>query len=332
MASQQQKQLHPNTLPSHNPPQTDITSLFSVKGMVALITGGGSGIGLMLARSLALAGASRIYIVGRRVDVLQAAASSINAPPSVVVPLYCDVTSKISLESVASVIENDVGYLNLLVCNAGVGGPQVRPVVAGQTTLEEFVDQQMGMGMESNMMEEWNETFKVNATSVWWSSMAFLKLLGEGNKRAQVPPVQEGVNDGVWRGSSSQIIVTSSIAGFNKRAPGGWAYGASKAAATHVSKMLAGVCVEWGIRTNCICPGLFPSDMSAPIVQAAGGSMTGGGFIPLERNVVPLGRMGDELDMAGQILYLASRAGAYCNGNVILIDGGRLGNFPSVGY
>jgi NAD(P)-dependent dehydrogenase (short-subunit alcohol dehydrogenase family) len=60
--------------------------------------------------------------------------------------------------------------------------------------------------------------------------------------------------------------------------------------------------------------------------------MTGGGFIPLERNVVPLGRMGDELDMAGQILYLASRAGAYCNGNTILIDGGRLGNFPSVGY
>jgi NAD(P)-dependent dehydrogenase (short-subunit alcohol dehydrogenase family) len=180
----------------------------------------------MLARSLASAGASRIYIVGRRVDVLQAAAASINAP-SVVVPLYCDVTSKISLESVASVIENDVGYLNLLICNAGVGGPQVRPVVAGQTTLEEFVDQQMGM--ENGMMEEWNETFKVNATSVWWSSMAFLKLLDSGNKRAQ----QEDAG-GVccWRGSSSQIIVTSSIAGFNKRAPGGWAYGASKAATT----------------------------------------------------------------------------------------------------
>lgn len=77
---------------------------------------------------------------------------------------------------------------------------------------------------------------------------------------------------------------------------------------------------------------VFPSDMSAPIVQAAGGSMTGGGLIPLDRSAVPLGRMGDEQDMAGQILYLASRAGAYLNGNTILVDGGRLGNFPSTGY
>ena len=77
---------------------------------------------------------------------------------------------------------------------------------------------------------------------------------------------------------------------------------------------------------------VFPSDMSAPIVQASGGSMAGDGFIPLDRNIVPLGRMGDLQDMAGQILYLASRAGAYLNGNTILVDGGRLGNFPSTGY
>ena len=73
--------------------------------------------------------------------------------------------------------------------------------------------------------------------------------------------------------------------------------------------------------------------MSAPIVQAAGGSMTGSnGAIPIDKNQVPVGRMGDELDMEGQILYLASRAGAYCNGNVIVVDGGRLGTFPSTGY
>jgi NAD(P)-dependent dehydrogenase (short-subunit alcohol dehydrogenase family) len=42
--------------------------------------------------------------------------------------------------------------------------------------------------------------------------------------------------------------------------------------------------------------------------------------------------MGDEYDMAGQILYLASRAGAYLNGNTIVVDGGRLGRFPSMGY
>jgi NAD(P)-dependent dehydrogenase (short-subunit alcohol dehydrogenase family) len=76
--------------------------------------------------------------------------------------------------------------------------------------------------------------------------------------------------------------------------------------------------------------------MAAPIVRRA----TGGGelgdandnTIALDTSVVPLGRMGDNMDMAGQILYLASRAGAYLNGNTIVVDGGRLGTFPSAGY
>lgn len=73
--------------------------------------------------------------------------------------------------------------------------------------------------------------------------------------------------------------------------------------------------------------------MSAPIVHAAGGSLSGHtGTIPIDKASVPLGRMGDEADMAGQILYLASRAGAYCNGNIVVADGGRLTTFPSTGY
>ncbi|AEO59018.1 hypothetical protein MYCTH_2306898 [Thermothelomyces thermophilus ATCC 42464] len=293
----------------------NVEELFSVKGLVALITGGGTGIGLMMARALAAAGAARVYIVGRRVDVLQAAANSINRP-SVVVPLYCDVTSKISLESVVSVVETDVGHLDLLVCNAGIGGPQVKPPVKGVTSLEEWRDAQMAV-----RVEDFTNTFAVNSTSVWFTTMAFLKLLDAGNKKGR------GAG-----GVTSQVVVTSSIGGFNKAAPGGWAYGASKAAATHIAKMLSVVLPTWGIRANCLCPGLFPSEMAAPIVKAAGGSMVGDGIIPLDKSVVPLGRMGDEADMAGQILYLASRAGAYLNGNTIVADGGRLGTFPSTGY
>ena len=81
-----------------------------------------------------------------------------------------------------------------------------------------------------------------------------------------------------------------------------------------------------------INPSVFPSEMSAPIVEAAGGSISGeGGLIPVDKSVVPLGRMGDDQDMAGQILYLASKAGSYCNGTIIVIDGGRLTTFPSTG-
>lgn len=78
-----------------------------------------------------------------------------------------------------------------------------------------------------------------------------------------------------------------------------------------------------------MAPGLFPSEMSAPIVEAVGGDATTGGLIPLNKSVVPLGRMGDAQDMAGTVLYLVSRAGAYLNGNVTVLDGGRLGTFPS---
>lgn len=49
------------------------------------------------------------------------------------------------------------------------------------------------------------------------------------------------------------------------------------------------------------------------------------------KNIIPLERLGDEQDMGGTTLYLASRAGAYTNGSVVVIDGARLTNFPSVG-
>jgi NAD(P)-dependent dehydrogenase (short-subunit alcohol dehydrogenase family) len=67
--------------------------------------------------------------------------------------------------------------------------------------------------------------------------------------------------------------------------------------------------------------------MSAPIIRAAGGNP--GEPLAIETSVIPLGRVGDDLDIAGAILHLASRAGAYCNGNFVLLDGGRLTTFPS---
>lgn len=68
--------------------------------------------------------------------------------------------------------------------------------------------------------------------------------------------------------------------------------------------------------------------MSEPIVQAYAGESGEVGAFP--KTMIPMGRMGSEQDMAGTLLYLASRAGAYTNGDIIVLDGGRLGTFPSV--
>jgi NAD(P)-dependent dehydrogenase (short-subunit alcohol dehydrogenase family) len=64
---------------------------------------------------------------------------------------------------------------------------------------------------------------------------------------------------------------------------------------------------------------VFPSDLAAGLI--------GDGVFPRER--IPLERVGSEEEMAGTILYLTSRAGAYCSGNVMVVDGGRLSVLPS---
>ncbi|KAH6681193.1 short chain dehydrogenase [Plectosphaerella plurivora] len=275
--------------------------LFSVNGLVAVVTGGGSGIGRMMTAALAKNGANKVYILGRRSEVLEQAASAIG--PNVI-PIVCDVSSKESLQKAASNIESEVGYINLLVCNAGIGGPQVKPAEPTMSAAD-WAAQHL-----AHSKEDYTKVFDVNVSSVWYTAMSFLKLLELGNQKGNVS-------------QSSQVITTSSIGAFNKTAPGGWAYGQSKIAATLLGKHLAATLPQWNIRSNVIAPGLYPSEMAAPIVELYGGGQS------IPKSMVPLQRLGDEQDMAGVLLYLASRAGGYCNGTVIVSDGGRIGNFPS---
>ncbi|KND90622.1 Rhamnolipids biosynthesis 3-oxoacyl-[acyl-carrier-protein] reductase [Tolypocladium ophioglossoides CBS 100239] len=280
----------------------EASSLFNVNGLVALVTGGGSGIGFMLAKALAKNGASKVYIAGRRLEVLQNAAKSIG--PNVAT-VTCDVTSKESLQKAVEFVEKEAGYLNLLVCNSGISGPQVAKITP-QTTLEQFANDNFSIDVD-----KYTETFAVNSVAVWYTAMAFLKLLDKGNQKKNVR-------------QSSQIVVVSSIAGFNKKQTGGFAYGQSKAAATHTTKMLAVALPQ----ANCIAPGIFPSDMSAPFLTAVKDESGEYGAMP--KDMIPMQRLGEATDMAGTMLYLASGAGAYCNGVVVVLDGGRLGTFPSV--
>ena len=212
----------------------EAANLFNVKGLVAVITGGGSGIGAMMTQALALNGAHKVYIIGRRKEVLYETAKK--SPHGNIIPLVGDVTSKDSLQSIVSHIEKEVGYINVLIANSGVQGPADNPISA-QKSLEEYQSI-----LWNQSFEDYSNVFSVNVAAVFFSIIAFLKLLDAGNKKGNVE-------------QKSQVIATSSIGGFNRNVPGGYAYGQSKAGTTHLIKQMATQLVPYGIRSNVIVPG-----------------------------------------------------------------------------
>ncbi|GAB1316981.1 Short-chain dehydrogenase/reductase sat3 [Madurella fahalii] len=291
----------------------DAANLFRVDGMVAVITGGGTGIGLIMARALATNGAKKVYILGRRQEVLVNAA---NEFPSVLVPVQCDVTSKESLQAAVDKVTAEVGYINLLVANSGVLGPRAawNPDLSVSEVRARMFDQAV--------MEQMTETMQVNVTGAFFTMVAFLELLDAGNKMA----LKGGFGAPIKAGSDvpsiqSQVIVTSSIAAFSRMPMSAPSYAASKAAILHLTKQASSNLAKYGIRANALAPGLFPSDIAQGLI----GNRDPGTEAFEDRLFIPARRFGSEEEMAGTVLYLASRPGAYCNGMVLLNDGGRLG-------
>ena len=209
-------------------------TLFAVKGLVAVITGGSSGLGVMMAKALALNGAHKVFIIGRRTEKLEATAKE--SPHGNIIPMTGDVTSKDDLKRIATQIEKEVGYINVLIANSGIIGPQSSSINP-ETSLKDFQS-----ALWEQPLEDYNSTFAVNVSAVFFTVVAFLGLLDSGNKNGNME-------------QTSQVIATSSIAGFNRYSPGGLAYGQSKAATTALMKQLATQLVPYGIRSNVIAPG-----------------------------------------------------------------------------
>ncbi|KZT11782.1 NAD-P-binding protein [Laetiporus sulphureus 93-53] len=282
---------------------TDSARLFSVEGLVAVVTGGGTGIGLMIATALENNGAV-VYIVGRRMEVLEAAIKSHSRRRNMI-PIQGDVTDRDSLRAIADSVKARHGYINLLVNNAGVMvSRQPKLPKPGEASITEY--QELLWNYETD--ETFAKTFQVNVASVWFCTVAFLELLHKGNERS------------VASGITSQVITISSLAALRKDSDlFSLSYGLSKAAVTHLGKTMAHYFKDWQIRSNIICPGIFPSEMSASVADEE-----------RLKSTIPLQRVGGIDDMGGLVLYLASKAGSYIDGGVHLIDGGRLLLMPSV--
>jgi len=219
--------------------------LFSVKGYVCVITGGGTGIGLMAAQALAANGA-KVYITGRRAEALENAAQSHDPDGGgQIIPIpNVDVTSKEDLERCYQEIKKREKYINLLMCNAGIPGPKAPPE---QTDAQELKDQLWN----NESVEDWQDTMKTDVTAVYFTTVAFLPLL-----QAAISP------KGPYQQFNPSVIVISSMSGIMRHAQGHFAYNAAKGGTVHLTKLMSGEFQKAGIRVNSIAPGYFPSEMT----------------------------------------------------------------------
>ncbi|KAM6494296.1 hypothetical protein JOM56_010657 [Amanita muscaria] len=316
----------------------DPRTIFDVQGMVVVITGGGTGIGLMMATALEHNGAT-VYIVGRRHVVLEKAAKQ-NSKHGRIIPLVGDVTDRDSLLSMVEIVKASHGYIDLLINNAGIArnlyphplpGPEQSflhnpPSPPNSPTLSPSVPSIKAFQSalwDTGTPLDFADSFATNVTSVYYTTVAFLELLHRGNIRTQRMALHPSLPQGLpYR--TSQVLSISSSGSFRLDPKIlSMSYTLSKNACTHLGKLMANLLAPWGIRSNVLAPGVWPSEMTtnpAPGVE-------------LDPEVlaqsVPLKRVGTEKDMAGTILFLASSAGAYVNGAVWLVDGGRIGTVAS---
>ncbi|KAI0192872.1 hypothetical protein EV127DRAFT_25712 [Xylaria flabelliformis] len=304
-------------------PRNLVQDLFRVDGMVAVITGGGSGLGLYAARALDANGAKAVYIVGRRDGALFEAAKS--ATNGNIIPVVGDVTDKASLTALADRIREEHGYVNFLFANAGVSGPKVGDYLPKKAPGEKPTIQELQEALWEPSMTEFTNALHTNCTGTFYTVVAFLDLLDAGTKKRNLP-------------SDVQILVTSSVAGLSRNLASGFAYSVSKAGVSHLVKIISTLCAQnqYRIRCNTIVPGIYPSEMTKdsiasldkfPGIEGHEQYFTDASVLPADK--APAERSGSEEDFAGAILFLASRAGAYINGECLLSDGGRLAQLPA---
>jgi NAD(P)-dependent dehydrogenase (short-subunit alcohol dehydrogenase family) len=157
---------------SNNNPEFQLDRLFDVKGKVALVTGGGSGIGLMTTQALAVNGA-KVYIVGRTEEKLEKVAQSYGKDiAGEVIPVTADVSKKEDIKRLVSDISSKEKCLCILINNAGIAlnSKQTEAETAEEMSKNLFDD-------EKETFDMWTDTYRTNVPQIYFMTRAFLPLL-----------------------------------------------------------------------------------------------------------------------------------------------------------
>ncbi len=200
-----------------------MSDLFSVAGKVALVTGGTSGIGLMIARGLVEHGA-RVYIVGRDAKNCEAVAADLRSQ-GVCQALPGDLSTVAGVESLASALNSREGRIDILVNNAGS---------MYDAPIDQFTE------------EGWDSIADLNLKSVFFLTQKLLPALRAAARE---------------RGLAA-VINIGSMGGSRVGPKENYSYQAAKAGLHHLSGSLAKRLGPENITVNAIAPGFFVSRMT----------------------------------------------------------------------
>ena len=282
------------------------TDLFSVRGKVALITGGSRGVGFMMAQGLVANGA-HVIITSRNAKQCAAACDMLNhmarsLPDGIggsCVFIVQDVGTEQGCRAVIEKVQE-------MASEKTVGSQEQRNARSLQQGIHILVNNagtNWAESIETYPDSAWDKVLALNVKSVFHMTRFALPLLKHA---AQVS------------GESSSVINTGSINGIN--APSNmetYAYSTSKAAVHHLTRHLASQLASQHIRVNCIALGIVHTKMTHETLENFGDVIV---------ESVPLRRTGRVEDLSAIVLYLGSKASSWMTGALIPLDGGALVN------